>query len=62
VLGRRQAGIKLVIPHDSTNWNDFGGMDQYVTLARWVLHYEFTPTGDPWLASRDWISHVTQTG
>src|SRR5262245_33786424 len=58
----RQAGIKLIIPL-TNNWNDFGGMDQYV---RWrdasndgpSYHDDFytDPVIRGWY--KDWISHV----
>jgi mannan endo-1,4-beta-mannosidase len=58
----RQHGIRLVIPL-TNNWNDFGGMDQYV---RWrdasndgpSYHDDFytDPVIRGWY--KDWISHV----
>ena len=58
----RQHGIKLVIPL-TNNWNDFGGMDQYV---RWrdgsydgvSYHDDFytDPVIRGWY--KDWVSHV----
>jgi mannan endo-1,4-beta-mannosidase len=53
----RQAGIRLVIPL-TNNWNDFGGMDQYVRWRGGAYHDEFytDPVIRGWY--RDWISHV----
>lgn len=59
-----QLGIKLVIPLVN-NWNDFGGMDQYVrwrasseTSGRQWFHDDFytDPTIQKWYA--DWLAHV----
>ena len=58
-----QLGLKLVIPFVN-NWNDFGGIDQYV---RWrdlsspgVTRYHDTFYTDPVIRGwyRDWISHL----
>ena len=56
-VGRAQHGIKLIIPL-TNNWNDFGGMDQYVRWAGGAYHDEFytNPTIRGWY--KDWISHV----
>jgi mannan endo-1,4-beta-mannosidase len=53
----RQHGVKLIIPL-TNNWNDFGGMDQYVRWAGGSYHDEFytDPVIRGWY--RDWISHV----
>jgi mannan endo-1,4-beta-mannosidase len=53
----RRHGIKLVIPL-TNNWNDFGGMDQYVRWARGSYHDDFysNPVIRGWY--KDWISHV----
>src|SRR5882757_5966968 len=53
----RQAGIKLVIPL-TNNWNDFGGIDQYVRWRGASYHDDFytDPVIRGWYA--DWISHV----
>lgn len=62
----RRHGIKLVIPL-TNNWNDFGGMDQYVRWANGSFHDDFytNPVIRGWY--QDWISHVlnrvnTRTG
>jgi mannan endo-1,4-beta-mannosidase len=53
----RRHGIKLIIPL-TNNWNDFGGMDQYVRWAGGSFHDDFytNPTIRGWY--QDWISHV----
>jgi mannan endo-1,4-beta-mannosidase len=53
----RRHGIRLVIPL-TNNWNDFGGMDQYVRWAGGSYHDEFytDPVIRGWY--KDWISHV----
>jgi mannan endo-1,4-beta-mannosidase len=53
----RAHSIKLVIPL-TNNWNDFGGMDQYVRWANGSFHDDFytNPTIRGWY--QDWISHV----
>lgn len=53
----RQAGIRLVIPL-TNNWNDFGGMDQYVRWRGGSHHDDFytDPVIRGWYA--DWMSHV----
>ncbi|GIH06259.1 hypothetical protein Rhe02_43260 [Rhizocola hellebori] len=53
----RQHGIKLIIPL-TNNWNDFGGMDQYVRWAGGQYHDDFysSETIRGWY--KDWISHV----
>jgi mannan endo-1,4-beta-mannosidase len=53
----RQHGLRLIIPL-TNNWNDFGGMDQYVRWAGGSYHDEFytDPVIRGWY--RDWISHV----
>jgi mannan endo-1,4-beta-mannosidase len=57
LFAARQAGIKLVIPL-TNNWNDFGGMDQYVRWRGGTFHDDFyrDPVIRGWYA--DWISHV----
>ena len=52
-----QVGLKLVIPF-TNNWNDFGGMDQYVRWAGGSFHDDFytNPVIRGWY--QDWISHV----
>ncbi|GAA0900822.1 hypothetical protein GCM10009557_76860 [Virgisporangium ochraceum] len=53
----RRHNIRLVIPL-TNNWNDFGGMDQYVRWAGGSYHDDFytNPTIKGWY--KDWISHV----
>jgi mannan endo-1,4-beta-mannosidase len=53
----RRHGIRLVIPL-TNNWNDFGGMDQYVRWANGQFHDDFytNPVIRGWY--QDWISHV----
>jgi len=53
----RAAGIKLVIPL-TNNWNDFGGIAQYVRWRGGQFHSDFytDPVIRGWY--RDWISHV----
>ncbi len=53
----RRHGIKLIIPL-TNNWNDFGGMDQYVRWAGGQYHDDFytNPVIRGWY--QDWISHV----
>jgi mannan endo-1,4-beta-mannosidase len=53
----RQAGIKLVIPL-TNNWNDFGGMDQYVRWRGGSFHDDFYSDAVIRGWYRDWISHV----
>ena len=52
-----QHGIKLIIPL-TNNWNDFGGMDQYVRWADGQYHDDFytDPVIRGWY--KDWITHV----
>lgn len=54
-----QLGIKLVIPFVN-NWNDFGGMDQYVRWRGGQYHDEFYT--DPLIRSwyKDWIAHLLE--
>ncbi|WP_204002221.1 cellulase family glycosylhydrolase [Virgisporangium aurantiacum] len=53
----KRHGIKLIIPL-TNNWNDFGGMDQYVRWAGGSYHDDFytNATIKGWY--KDWISHV----
>ncbi|MFL6142308.1 MAG: cellulase family glycosylhydrolase [Labedaea sp.] len=53
----RAHGIRLIIPL-TNNWNDFGGMDQYVRWAGGSFHDDFytNPVIRGWY--QDWISHV----
>jgi mannan endo-1,4-beta-mannosidase len=53
----RTHGIRLIIPL-TNNWNDFGGMDQYVRWAGGSFHDDFytNPVIRGWY--QDWISHV----
>lgn len=57
VYAAKRAGIKLVIPL-TNNWNDFGGIDQYVRWRGGAYHDDFytDPVIRGWY--RDWISHV----
>jgi mannan endo-1,4-beta-mannosidase len=57
VYAAKQAGVRLVIPL-TNNWNDFGGMDQYVRWRGGSFHDEFytDPVIRGWY--KDWISHV----
>jgi mannan endo-1,4-beta-mannosidase len=52
-----QLGIKLVIPFVN-NWNDFGGMDQYVRWRGGQYHDQFytDPTIRTWY--KNWIAHL----
>jgi mannan endo-1,4-beta-mannosidase len=52
-----QKNIRLVIPLVN-NWNDFGGMDQYVRWANGQYHDDFYthPTIRQWY--QNWVSHV----
>jgi mannan endo-1,4-beta-mannosidase len=52
-----QLGIKLVIPFVN-NWNDFGGMDQYVRWRDGQYHDEFYT--DPLIRTwyKNWIAHL----
>src|SRR5215216_3985359 len=54
-----QLGIKLVIPFVN-NWNDFGGMDQYVRWRGGQYHDEFYT--DPIIRSwyKNWIAHLLE--
>ena len=54
-----QLGIKLVIPFVN-NWNDFGGMDQYVRWRGGQYHDEFYT--DPLIRSwyKNWIAHLLE--
>src|SRR5262245_6288258 len=53
----RRHNIRLVVPL-TNNWNDFGGIDQYVRWADGRFHDDFytNPTIRGWY--QDWISHV----
>lgn len=53
----RRAGIKLVIAL-TNNWNDFGGMDQYVRWRGGSYHDEFytDPVIRGWY--KNWVTHV----
>ncbi|WP_162906968.1 cellulase family glycosylhydrolase [Allorhizocola rhizosphaerae] len=53
----RRHGVKLIIPL-TNNWNDFGGMDQYVRWAGGQYHDDFytNPVIRGWY--QDWITHV----
>jgi len=52
-----RVGLKLVIPF-TNNWNDFGGMDQYVRWRGGQYHDQFytDPVIRQWY--KDWIAHV----
>ncbi len=52
-----ELGIKLVIPFVN-NWNDFGGMDQYVRWRGGQYHDQFytDPVIRGWY--KDWIAHL----
>jgi mannan endo-1,4-beta-mannosidase len=52
-----RAGVKLVIPL-TNNWNDFGGIAQYVRWRGAQFHSDFytDPVIRGWY--RDWVSHV----
>jgi mannan endo-1,4-beta-mannosidase len=52
-------GIKLVIPFVN-NWNDFGGMDQYVRWRGGQYHDEFYT--DPLIRTwyKNWITHLLE--
>lgn len=54
-----QLGIKLVIPFVN-NWNDFGGMDQYVRWRGGQYHDEFYT--DPLIRTwyKNWIAHLLE--
>ena len=53
-----QLGIKLVIPFVN-NWNDFGGMDQYVRWRGGQYHDQFytDPVIRTWY--KNWIAHLS---
>jgi len=57
VWAAKQAGIRLVIPL-TNNWNDFGGMDQYVRWRGGQYHDDFytDPVIRGWY--KDWIAHL----
>lgn len=52
-----QVGLRLIIPFVN-NWNDFGGMDQYVRWRGGQYHDDFyrDPVIRTWY--KDWISHL----
>jgi mannan endo-1,4-beta-mannosidase len=52
-----QLGIKIILPFVN-NWNDFGGMDQYVRWRGGQFHDQFytDPVIRGWY--HDWISHL----
>ena len=52
-----QVGLKLVIPF-TNNWNDFGGMDQYVRWRGGQYHDQFytDPLIRQWF--KNWIAHL----
>ncbi len=52
-----RVGLKLVIPF-TNNWNDFGGMDQYVRWRGSQYHDQFytDPTIRQWY--KNWIAHL----
>lgn len=52
-----QLGLRLIIPFVN-NWNDFGGMDQYVRWRGGLYHDDFY--SDPVIRGwyKDWISHL----
>ena len=54
-----QLGLKLVIPFVN-NWNDFGGMDQYVRWRGGQYHDEFYT--DPLIRTwyKNWIAHLLE--
>jgi mannan endo-1,4-beta-mannosidase len=54
-----QLGIKLVIPFVN-NWNDFGGMDQYVRWRGGQYHDDFYT--DPMIRTwyKNWIAHLLE--
>jgi mannan endo-1,4-beta-mannosidase len=53
----RQLGLKVIIPFVN-NWNDFGGMDQYVRWRGGQYHDEFytDPAIRGWY--KEWIAHL----
>lgn len=53
----KRHGIKLIIPL-TNNWNDFGGMDQYVRWAGGSYHDDFYTNATIRGWYKDWISHV----
>jgi mannan endo-1,4-beta-mannosidase len=56
VAKAKAEGVRLVIPFVN-NWNDFGGMDQYVQWGGKQFHDDFytDPTIRGWY--KDWINH-----
>src|SRR6266545_4194801 len=52
-----QLGLRVIIPFVN-NWNDFGGMDQYVRWRGGQFHDDFytDPTIRAWY--KDWIAHL----
>ena len=52
-----QLGLRLIIPL-TNNWNDFGGMDQYVRWRGGQYHDEFYTDATIRVWYKDWISHV----
>lgn len=53
----KRHGVRLIIPL-TNNWNDFGGMDQYVRWAGGAYHDDFYTNATIRGWYKDWISHV----
>jgi mannan endo-1,4-beta-mannosidase len=53
----RQAGIKLIFPLVN-NWQDFGGMDQYVRWRGGSFHDDFYTDPQIRIWYKDWINHL----
>lgn len=52
-----QLGLKLIIPLVN-NWNDFGGMDQYVRWRGGKYHDDFYTDSQIRRWYKDWLSHL----
>ena len=52
-----QLGLRLIIPFVN-NWNDFGGMDQYVRWRGGQYHDDFYTDATIRVWYKDWISHL----
>jgi mannan endo-1,4-beta-mannosidase len=52
-----QRGLKLILPLVN-NWNQFGGIDQYVTWYRLNSHDEFYTNPDARDAYKNWALHI----
>ena len=57
VYAAAQRGLRLILPLVN-NWQDFGGMDQYVTWYGLNSHQDFYVDPRPRQAYKDWVSHL----